>query len=384
MTCMPKSGRLQCNRCFGDKVVKFDDTTRTENDWRITANPLAWGNVNPEVVILGFSKGPTQKVAVESKSHDDIAFDRGRKNLGKILAHVGLVPSLENEDYDQLIHEMIASPNGRFHFGSLVRCTIERYDETACAWKGSGGGMLDRFVSTSFGNEVTSNCITQYLKDIPSSVKLVVMCGMGTALGYVSSAKKAISEARQGDWQDLNEIAYTDGTVTFVHVEHFSSQGALIPNWLGKNDHPRARLGIMAKEAVQEALLRNEDTEDYKMNNEAEAIDHQMSLIRSKIKTATQAKAIRELHTPLLDAQFGIDEINSNPERKVPLLSSIVDFNDFKPRPGNGIRYVLGENPTYQALINARKSLMKMPNFGKVSLEQIEMHLHKRGLAFNE
>ena len=52
----------------------------------------------------------------------------------------------------------------------------------------------------------------------------------------------------------INEVAYSNGKVTFVHVEHFKSQGALIPNWLGINDHPRARLGRLAKEAVQQAL----------------------------------------------------------------------------------------------------------------------------------
>jgi hypothetical protein len=48
----------------------------------------------------------------------------------------------------------------------------------------------------------------------------------------------------------VNDIAYTDRTVTVVHVEHFASQGANIPNWLGQNSHPRARLGLMAREAV--------------------------------------------------------------------------------------------------------------------------------------
>lgn len=52
----------------------------------------------------------------------------------------------------------------------------------------------------------------------------------------------------------MNEVAYSDGDVTFVHVEHFASQGALIPNWLGVNNHHRAALGRKAREAVQAAL----------------------------------------------------------------------------------------------------------------------------------
>ena len=48
----------------------------------------------------------------------------------------------------------------------------------------------------------------------------------------------------------LNEVAYTDDRIMVVHVEHFASQGANIPNWLGQNAHPRSRLGLLAREAV--------------------------------------------------------------------------------------------------------------------------------------
>ena len=47
-----------------------------------------------------------------------------------------------------------------------------------------------------------------------------------------------------------NRYVYTDGRITVVHVEHFKSQGALLPQWLGEQEHPRARLGVLAKEAV--------------------------------------------------------------------------------------------------------------------------------------
>lgn len=55
---LPGSGRINCSLCHGRPIV-FDET-RTESehkDWRITANPLTWGNQRPEVLVLGFSKG---------------------------------------------------------------------------------------------------------------------------------------------------------------------------------------------------------------------------------------------------------------------------------------------------------------------------------------
>ena len=54
----------------------------------------------------------------------------------------------------------------------------------------------------------------------------------------------------------VNEVTYTDGKVTFVHVEHFASQGALLPNWLGENNHSRSNYGSQAQDGVRHALQR--------------------------------------------------------------------------------------------------------------------------------
>ncbi len=44
--------------------------------------------------------------------------------------------------------------------------------------------------------------------------------------------------------------------ITVVHVEHFASQGALIPNWLGENKSERSKLGGLAIESVKYALAK--------------------------------------------------------------------------------------------------------------------------------
>ena len=80
------------------------------------------------------------------------------------------------------------------------------------------------------------------------------MFGLGTKQNYVRNGFKLFQQARSGCWRKINEVAYTDGTITVVHVEHFASQGALIPNWLGTNDHPRKQLGLLAKNTVSSAL----------------------------------------------------------------------------------------------------------------------------------
>jgi hypothetical protein len=78
MRCLPIHGRVECTACYKTKPVVFDQTKETETDrnWRITANPLAWGNPNAEIVVLGFSKGQTQADALANTSHDEIAYKK--------------------------------------------------------------------------------------------------------------------------------------------------------------------------------------------------------------------------------------------------------------------------------------------------------------------
>lgn len=254
MSCLPKSGRITCSNCFKNKTPTFDITIETSENWRIKSNPLAWGNTEPEVVVLGFSKGPTQAGALAKSPHDDIAYKGSRLNVAKIMAHVGLVEQGTDTQLRHRIDNLISDATGKFHFGSLIRCKVEQYDEKTSKWGASGGGMLDKFVATDFGQTVTNNCTSQFLNKLPASTKLVLMFGMGTKQNYVKEAHKLFQKARGGQWKWVNEVAYTDGKITVVHVEHFASQGALIPNWLGINDHPRSRLGALSRLAVKNTL----------------------------------------------------------------------------------------------------------------------------------
>lgn len=254
MSCLPAHGRVSCTICHATSEPDFDRTRTTDEDWRITFNPLSWGSTEAEIVVLGFSKGPTQTGALAHTPHDSIAYKGSRSNVGKILAHIGLLPAGSNHELSSKVDRLIADKSGRFHFASLVRCTVERLDPKTAEWKGSGGGMLDKFVATHFGGKVTGNCAARFLGELPSSTKLVVMFGLGTRMNYVREARKLIAKARPGDWRTINDVSYSDGSVTVVHVEHFASRGALIPNWLGVNDHDRSRLGKLAQEGVRSAI----------------------------------------------------------------------------------------------------------------------------------
>jgi hypothetical protein len=250
MTSLPNHGRVECAFCHRAQPFAFDVTQTEDDGWRITNNPLAFGNTTPEVLVLGFSKGPTQAGALASQPHDQIAFRGGRTNLAKILHHIGLLP----EPDKQLIDRVIADRSGRFHFASLIRCTVERFDEKSQTWKSTGGGMLDRFIVGDFGRTIVENCSSRFLRDLPFQTKLIVMLGLGTRGNYISACRQALAKTLPGRWRTINEVTYTDDKVVVVHTEHFASQGALSPNWLSGETHERGRLGLLAREGVKAAL----------------------------------------------------------------------------------------------------------------------------------
>ena len=78
----------------------------------------------------------------------------------------------------------------------------------------------------------------------------MVMFGLGKERGYVASARKVIEAAQPGTWRRINDVAYGDGRVTVVHVEHFAARTHVL-RWLGERDHPRAELGLQARDAVR-------------------------------------------------------------------------------------------------------------------------------------
>jgi len=248
---LPAHGRVACSRCHVHAPVAFDETRTEDSGWRITANPLSWGNPRPEVLVLGFSKGPSQAGELGRLPHNEIPYRKGRQNVGKILAHVGLLPAASPQNLKKMVDQAVGDQNGRFGWGSLIRCTVERFDGKK--WVGSGG-MIDKFMATPFGRRVSTACATEFLGHLPVETKLVIMFGLGVGGSYVSTARKAVEIARPGAWRTVNEVAYTDGKISVVHVEHFASQGANIPNWLGQNTHARSRLGLLARAAVTQQL----------------------------------------------------------------------------------------------------------------------------------
>lgn len=115
MATLPVHGRIDCAACFLDPISGFNRSHRTNGVFRLTHNPLAWGNLRAKIVVLGFSKGPNALEAVDREPHDRVAYAKQRKNVGKILRHLRLIPNIHDEDLRAYVDRLIADQSGRFH-----------------------------------------------------------------------------------------------------------------------------------------------------------------------------------------------------------------------------------------------------------------------------
>ena len=113
MSCLPSHGRVSCSRCYLDPAPLFDESKRIEGEWRITANPLAWGNTNPEVIVLGFSKGPTQAGALASTPHEPNRLQgrptQRRKDPCPHRPHPNRQPGWTQDAHQQSDHQQVWS-----------------------------------------------------------------------------------------------------------------------------------------------------------------------------------------------------------------------------------------------------------------------------------
>lgn len=249
---LPPHGRTSCVACFPGGIAQWGASVAEISGWRLTNNPMAWGGQNPRILVLGFSKGGTQNDGILSRPHDEVAFRGGRHAVASILETLGLMPR------NRSIDEVIADRNGDMAFGSLVRCSVSKFDGRTNRWVMSGADIMASCLSEGGVGHVISNCTREYLAHLPPRLKLVVL--FGNNVDYVDGCFRAIAGVRPG-LRKLNAVAYTDGTVVFVHVVHFKAQGGIVPNWChgkqgqashAERDQPLKR--VLALQAIQSGL----------------------------------------------------------------------------------------------------------------------------------
>lgn len=238
---LPIHGLIGCTQCYNNSEQHRLIGAGSRPQWKIEQPNGAWGSTNPIVVVLGFSRGARQSKPLP---HDDVAFAGMRSNLTKIMQTLGLVNAKDHVDNRIRVGEK------DFHFASLFRCSVSRWDNRKAAYSKSGGGILEKFLESSETREVAHACTERFLGRLPNRTKLVLL--LGNTKDYVAGCKN-LFQRLYPSLRTVNEIAYSNGEITWVHCIHAAAQGAHIPQWLAGADTAVGRNLAPAKEAINAA-----------------------------------------------------------------------------------------------------------------------------------
>jgi hypothetical protein len=212
----PTHGRLACSLCFS-----APGATISSGNWRFRNDPGHWGSSTPKILVLGFSKGAKQ---ADAGSFEDVAFAGNRRNLQRVLATLGLVT--ESEDFN----DRFRSVESCFAFASLLRCSAAMLDERTGKFMTSGPIILRSFRDAN-PKRMLENCANQFLRYLPSQLRLVLM--LGAATSYIARCQKLIGSIHADSFSSINPVAYSAGKVTWVHVPHPSgSNNGYIKDWV--------------------------------------------------------------------------------------------------------------------------------------------------------
>ena len=221
---LPIHGRLNCSRCF-----KHGESFQQIGQWQMRRDPGAWGSARPKYLVLGFSKGATQADIYANGDFDDVAFggERTRRNLTSILRKVGLLKP------DETVHEKIRATEKDFHFASLVRCSLSRYDAEASEKRGRSVYVTSgRLIAKAFSEvgHVIDECADAFLTRLPDSLKAVLVLGVTDS--YIKSVREKMCDLYPSNFRIINAVAYENDRLLWIHLTHPSMGNGTLNRWL--------------------------------------------------------------------------------------------------------------------------------------------------------
>ena len=236
-----KYGKISCKTCFKDKS---NSTAQPHPDWQMSNDPGAWGGNTPEYLILGFSKGSTQKNIYETGRFEDVPFAGMRNRLTQALRVLNVLPCHETVD------KKISDRTCNIAFGSLIRCSVARREKKAVAKSGSEVfACTGALINKSFKEipDVISNCAQNFLQDLPTSVHTVLFLGNGDA--YVKNCQALLNVLFPNSFERINAmVVQADGKI-WANIAHPSGLNGHFNTWLSDDTGPGLK-----RQMVQEVL----------------------------------------------------------------------------------------------------------------------------------
>jgi hypothetical protein len=166
-----------------------------------------------------------------------------RPRITQILQKFGLLGL--NERVDDRIHE----DERDFAFGSILRCSISKWDYGKQDWAKSGD-VISSLSKDWRAQRFLSNCVEQFLKQLPPRLRLVILLSNDDS--YTRMCRTIIQKIHS-DVRWINDVAYGNSQVTWVHVSHASGLNGHFPKWLKEGNDIQGRKARLAREAVEKS-----------------------------------------------------------------------------------------------------------------------------------
>lgn len=238
---LPRHGWIACRKCLSPS-----ETELRTGAWKVVNDPAAWGSSRPSVLVLGFSKGFTQSDAGRSGRFEDVPFKGMRPRLSETLSALGVLNRGED------VTDRVAATETELAFGSLVRCSLSRFNPKKQRLECTGAIM-----PKAFNEEVAPlvrNCGETFLRRLPESLKLIVMLGTGDA--YIAGCRALVQQLHSKSFAIVNDVAYRAGGVLWVHASHPSGLNGHHTSWMeGSPTDKQGRKRLLAQSAIGSVAL---------------------------------------------------------------------------------------------------------------------------------
>lgn len=238
---LPSHGPIACRQCWPTTVTGSVFET-SEKRFRVVNDPGAWGAAEPEVLILGISKGLTQAGEFAKGDFDAVAFKNCRDRLQAILVLMGVMDG--RDDIDQ----RMSRQESRLAWGSVVRCSLTGWNKSAQRYSAGTPDVLPAFKHAE-ARRFLEGCTSRFLSALPKSVKVVILLGNDDR--YIDAIGTRLLAMDTERYRRTCAVSHTALGTSWVHVAHPSPGNGHFSQFIsGSPDTGQGEKRVLAQEAL--------------------------------------------------------------------------------------------------------------------------------------
>ncbi|SLN76710.1 hypothetical protein ROG8370_03905 [Roseovarius gaetbuli] len=251
----PNHGPLACRVCWPN-CLGAHERSLDDDQFRLVNDPGYWGAPDPEVLVLGQTKGFTQSEgmarAIQVGGYDSVAFKDFRPRLLQAMKAIYMMQNFKNIDRFMMDGETT------FGWASVIRCSMTGRSSSG-EYSSKSSCVLPAYQAREAG-AVISACMNTWLRRLSDRTVLVVL--LGNADDYIASfrAKLATTFSDTRAHQRGPNVAHMADGRSWVHIGHPSGANGHFGDFLtGSELKGQGAKRIEAQKVVVHALRRRKN-----------------------------------------------------------------------------------------------------------------------------